>query len=325
MRSFFSTVLLFGLALLAVGCVIEPNPSPATGSNAEDQFASDTSAPPPFDTGLAGAMDANTGPAEDAVAADAAEPDDAGLTDIEDDAMFDVAPDDVAPDAVAEDDVDDTEATETSAGPDCQAAAGELTKSLYAQLGSCTAVVRLAYTDRQPLGYALVCGKYANADAASAKAQAQADTGLAPEAMLMGDASAEDVWVFWQEPGDLGAAAAVSVRTGLTVFGGSIVWDGAGDLTWPMAWEEPASLASDCDPEGGIPTQRGLDLRTGEVLADGDVAAAVDVVAQTALLDAFWAGGYAFDAVVLLYPRSVGAFDPATAEWVVLLNGGWLD
>lgn len=38
-----------------------------------------------------------------------------------------------------------------------------------------------------------------------------------------------------------------------------------------------------------------------------------------------WYGGYVFGATVLRYPRTVGAFDPTTAEWIVLLNGGWLE
>jgi len=29
--------------------------------------------------------------------------------------------------------------------------------------------------------------------------------------------------------------------------------------------------------------------------------------------------------VVLRYPRSVGMFDPTTAEWVVIVSGGWLE
>ena len=34
---------------------------------------------------------------------------------------------------------------------------------------------------------------------------------------------------------------------------------------------------------------------------------------------------YVFDAMVLLYPRSVFAFEPGTAEWIVMVNGGWLE
>ena len=53
--------------------------------------------------------------------------------------------------------------------------------------------------------------------------------------------------------------------------------------------------------------------------------AAVAVVGQTAVPAAFVTGGYNFDIVVLRYPRSVGEFNPDTAEWIVLWNGGWLE
>jgi hypothetical protein len=36
-------------------------------------------------------------------------------------------------------------------------------------------------------------------------------------------------------------------------------------------------------------------------------------------------GGYPFDAAVLLCPRTVGDFDPSTAEWVVSIQSGWLE
>lgn len=38
-------------------------------------------------------------------------------------------------------------------------------------------------------------------------------------------------------------------------------------------------------------------------------------------MDWGWAAAV-HSAVVLLYPRTVGAFDPTTAEWIVLINGG---
>jgi hypothetical protein len=51
----------------------------------------------------------------------------------------------------------------------------------------------------------------------------------------------------------------------------------------------------------------------------------VAAVADTAVPAAMWQGGYVFETVVLRYPRSVGVFDPNSAEWVVLVNGGWLE
>jgi hypothetical protein len=46
------------------------------------------------------------------------------------------------------------------------------------------------------------------------------------------------------------------------------------------------------------------------------------IVKQTAIPAAMWSGGKVHDAVVLRYPRSVGMFDPNTAEWIALINGG---
>jgi hypothetical protein len=50
-----------------------------------------------------------------------------------------------------------------------------------------------------------------------------------------------------------------------------------------------------------------------------------NVVLATALPAAFRKWGDLFDVVVLLYPRTLGTFDPAAAEYVVLVNAGWLE
>jgi hypothetical protein len=52
---------------------------------------------------------------------------------------------------------------------------------------------------------------------------------------------------------------------------------------------------------------------------------AAEVVLATALPAAFARWGGVLDTVVLLYPRSVGVFNPTTAEYIVLLNAGWLE
>jgi hypothetical protein len=75
---------------------------------------------------------------------------------------------------------------------------------------------------------------------------------------------------------------------------------------------------------GEIPA-RGWDLRDGSPLAATDVNEALLVIGDTAVPMAFASRGYVFHAAVLLYPRGVGGFDPATAEWIVMVNGGWLE
>jgi len=191
-------------------------------------------------------------------------------------------------------------------------------------VGSCSAVVRLDFLTRRILAWQLICGKYARPTEDSAREQAKADTGYGSGVML-NPAEPEDAYVFYESPGDFGGASAVSARTGLSLFGGSIVWDGTGDITYPKEWRKPESLGTGCEPWPGDVPARGYDLRGGDKLPGEDVASALDVVRTTAVFEGMATSGYVFDAVVLLYPRSVGAFNPATAEWIVLVNGGWLE
>ncbi|MBW2276159.1 MAG: hypothetical protein JRF63_01635 [Deltaproteobacteria bacterium] len=142
---------------------------------------------------------------------------------------------------------------------------------------------------------------------------------------MLNDPSPEDEYVFYDPPGDFGGCSAVSAETGLSVFGGSIIWGGSGEITYPDSWRSPLELGEECStPSGVFPTQ-GYDLVGGTALDADSVSAAIAVVSQTAVPAAFLVGGYNFNVVVLRYPRTVGVFDPTTAEWIVLWNGGWLE
>lgn len=228
------------------------------------------------------------------------------------------------PDGAAND-LDAPATVDASPPPACADATAALAAELYAALGACSVVVRLDYQTLEGLGFQMMCGSYASVDESEARATAQADTGYGQAGVMLNPKNPEDAFVFYESPGDFGGASVVSTDTGLTVFGGSIVWDGAGDITFPSGWRPPEQLGFGCAPSGGIPTSRGYDLISGSALESAAVAAAVDVVAQTALPEAMWSGGYVFDAVVLAYPRSVGVFDPNTAEWIVIVNSGWLE
>ena len=212
------------------------------------------------------------------------------------------------------------------ANPACADARRALADTLYAKpVSAFTAIVRLDHDTRALLGYALAIGSYARLDEAAARAVAQASTGYGDDGQLLSGPAPEDAWVFYESPGDFGGVGVVSARTGLPVFGGSIVWDGRGDITFPSAWSPPADLASGCTTTGDSGATRGFDLVSGGALSSTDVDAALGPVRRTALIDAMWERGYVFDSVVLRYPRTVGAFDPASAEWIVLVSGGWLE
>jgi hypothetical protein len=208
----------------------------------------------------------------------------------------------------------------------CAAEVAALADEIYAELGrSSTVVVRLDHDTRALLGFQMFIGRYARVTEAQARATAQIDTGYGAIGKMLNPADPEDAYVFYEAPGDFGGAAAVSAHTGLSVFGGSIIWAGSGEITYPASWRPVAGLGVNCPKVGRIPTSRGYDLVAGAPLGQADIDQALAVVEKTAVPAAIWQGGYLFDAVVLRYPRSVGLFIPATAEWIVLISGGWLE
>lgn len=212
-----------------------------------------------------------------------------------------------------------------SAAASCQHAINALAKKIYETPRACTAVVRLAYETRAILGYQLVCGRYEHIDEAEARKRAQKATGHGAAGRALGRSNPADVFVFHEQIGDFGGVAAVAVPTGLPVFGGSIAWRGQGHISYPRSWNRADELGAGCPAVGERKPARGYDLRDGDALPEADVRSALAVIEQTALPGAFWKGGYVFGSVVLLYPRTIGAFIPANAEWIVLLNGGWLE
>jgi len=191
-------------------------------------------------------------------------------------------------------------------------------------VGSCTGVVRLRYTDRSPIGWQLICGPYSRVSEQKARRQAASETGLAIGGLL-GNPKNDGVYLFYRQPADFGSIAVVSSRSGLTLFGGSIVWDGRGEIVYPPSWRAPRDLGEHCEPLNRRIPLSGYDLRGGRPLSAELAQAALQVVWSTALPRGLATSGYLFEAVVLLYPRSVGAFDPQSAEWIVLLNAGWLE
>lgn len=212
-----------------------------------------------------------------------------------------------------------------SSSADCAA----LSESIAEQTGgvkTCTTVVRLDYQTKVIKGFRILCDPYGATNEMAARATAQADTGYGGGQFISGPAP-EDEYVFFMSAGDFGGSSAVNARSGKTVFGGSTVWNGTGELIYPPPGSfEPASkLGKDCAGSSPSPIARGFRLDSGQALAMNEVTAAVAVVWDTALPVGLWKSGYVFDVMVLLYPPSVGAFDPTSAEWEVLVNSGWLE
>lgn len=277
--------------------------------------------------GLAGDGDAAEDPGPDDTAAEQDAGEDLPADREEEDTVPDAASDpdaavDVEPDTPADADEDEDE---DGGGGGCEEEIAAIAEET-AIVGSCSGVVRLDYDSMAILGWQLVCGSYRAVTEADARAQAQADAGFGSGGSMLNAPDPEDEFVFLEPPGDFGGAAAVSARNGKTVFGGSIVWMGTGEIIWPETWRPAEDLGSGCPRHPGTVSARGYSLAAGEVPVEtSDITAAVGVVWDTALPMGMATSGYVFDAVVILYARSVGAFDPTSAEWIVVLNGGWLE
>lgn len=193
--------------------------------------------------------------------------------------------------------------------------------TLWAPPVPCTAVVRLDYQSHIAMGYQMFCGDPADVSLESAAARALADAGRGSVSESVELPEGLDHFLFYRSASDFGGVSVVSALTGLTTFGGSIVFDGQGGLTYPEVWSSAVELVSGCSFDlDGIP-QAGVDLRDGSPIDDVDYATALDAAVGTGLAGSLHEMLAVTDVLVLLYPRSVGAFDPSSAEWVVMFNG----
>lgn len=208
----------------------------------------------------------------------------------------------------------------------------ERQRALAAQLLSpregrltCSVVVRLGRATLRPIGFQPFCGRYTTTS--DTQAAALAEGAMIPYATLrrVSPSMSEDAFVFYAPPGDFGGVVAVSTRLGLTVFAASVVWAGRGDILIPASWRDPSELGDGCGRGGGIPRARGYDLGAGTELDTATVDRVVGAVARTALPAALAQGGTVFDAVVLPYERSSGGAVDEGSEWIVVVNGGWLE
>jgi hypothetical protein len=134
---------------------------------------------------------------------------------------------------------------------------------------------------------------------------------------LVSQPSTDFAWVFSTSPSDFGGVAVVGAQ-GLTLFAGSIIWSGTGEIVFPTAWSM-SDLGSGCSPKRDALPVRGIDLSSSDEFASD----AAGQLALDSVLPTIWRkwGGDISRLLVLLYPRTGGAFDAKNAEYIVFLNG----
>ena len=223
----------------------------------------------------------------------------------------------------------------------CQPQIDALTAKIVPATGSCTTIVRMSRATGAIKGYRMICGGYGASDEASAAKQAQSETGVGFTGCFMlksiTGSKPPDDYVFFQ-PASAAACAccgdgwltAVSARNGLTLLGGEISFGDGRGLVFPKSFDDARELGASCGSRLPLPSVRGFDLTKmgapGMVpppLSGPVMDSLLRTIWSTALPDALARKHYIFDAVVLLYaPRATA---PTEAEWLVLIDSGWLE
>jgi hypothetical protein len=219
---------------------------------------------------------------------------------------------------------------QSDSSPGCTTEIAGLSKELHVSGQACTVVVRLDFQMRSILGYQVIC-----APARTGVSEGQAfemavvetnivETNIIPNLVSVSVGTPTDEFVFFAPPSDIGGVAAVSATTGQSVFGGTIIFGGRGEITYPMTWRAAVDLSTGCPSQPGVAPRHGWNALAQAPLSVANVDAADLVVERTAIPAAFGDGGNVASVFVLLYPRTVGepeATADATAEWIVMLNG----
>jgi hypothetical protein len=133
-----------------------------------------------------------------------------------------------------------------------------------------------------------------------------------------------DFVVLGVAPSDFGGVAVSDPCTGEVLFAGSIVWNGRGGQLYPVEPIPPDLLDR---TSGQASPPQSIDV-TGSLAAsdapgEGGGLEEGGLAAWDSVLDLNLVGDLAsapYTVLVLLYPRSVGAFDPAAADWVIFVH-----
>jgi hypothetical protein len=196
--------------------------------------------------------------------------------------------------------------------------------------GRSVVIARFDYRTKRPLGYAQfntfsTCTYYEEIGArVCAKADRSSKLPFDPTkqgSRLKMESTDRGPWAFYQSSSDGGGIIVLDDEFG-TIFSASILRKGEGEMLTPNAWSTK-DLGVGCRPGKKVaaPSQA-YDLRSGTKMPAAE-SQAIAALAQKTVLPGLWetSGGNYEVSMVLLYPRTMGDFNPQTAEYLVFLRG----
>jgi subtilisin family serine protease len=206
----------------------------------------------------------------------------------------------------------------------CEAEVAALAPFVTRPDGGCSVVVRVHHETLALLGYQPTCSALRDEPLEESEARELTDC-CASTGTALDSPADQGLWVFHAASGDAGEpghVAIVSSNVGARIFEATIArGDGNGEIVFPEAWVEPDGLGESC---GAVPMPElvSWDLVEGSRVADDRLREVWRVVGTTALPFAMGVVGEPRRAAVLRYARRVDSFEPSTAEYLVVIEGG---
>ena len=160
---------------------------------------------------------------------------------------------------------------------------------------------------------ALIGAPIALADAAAVVSGAFSGTyidGCTPTATYV------DLHWCYASPGDFGGQAIVDARTGTPVFAGEIIWDGTGQMLFPLPLGPAADMGVHVNPP--LPMPQNFEWEMNGYEPQSVALAALNEARETGLVHSF-VGGNSYDAFVLLQPYMVGGYNAGLADVIVFV------
>lgn len=144
------------------------------------------------------------------------------------------------------------------------------------------------------------------------------DQGTTREELAFQTRFAGDLAILEIEPTDFGGFAVSHHCSGAVIFAGSIIWTGTGEQFYPA---NPIASDALIRHRAPITSPQRIDITNGPAAPPADEKsglAAWHAVQDLKLVQELAASPY--DVLVYLYPKTVGMFDPNSAEWVIFVQ-----
>jgi hypothetical protein len=202
----------------------------------------------------------------------------------------------------------------------CQTIIDTLAAEFAQPDGGCSVLVRFKFETFEPIEWTKYCAPYSDAKFTEEDARKRSE--CCGDGTLLGAGEPDQPFVFYSKPEPEGGVTVVSNHLGERTFEATIKgMMGTGNISHPKDWKPADKLGSEC--AATPPAAIGYDLSMdGAELDKKSLDAVLTAFADTAVVPALEQHGKIYRTLVLEWPQIAEPFDPAKAEYVVIVESG---